>query len=134
MSILNHPLTKRKLFCVGISLITFALIAKTIPAETAEAVPMFYAATLIHGLILGWAITVIGVFDWNPIFDIRMHSLLRGGVVGVFIHLDYTIYTWTQPEIFWKTIVFALVFGAVLDFIATILFGEGKKLLEGWVK
>ena len=128
------PFIKRKLFCVLVCLAAAILIAFTLPQELVDNVPMVRAATIINGLIIGVFITVAGVVTWHPMFKFRFHPLLRGASIAAFVHLDYTIYTWTDQPLFWKTMIIAAVFGAVIDMMATQLFGEGQKLLEGMNK
>jgi len=128
------PIAKRKFFCVGISTIAAILVALTLPAELIEKVPLVRAGAIINGVITGSFITLAGVFTWHPVFKMRLHPLFRGAMIAAFVHLDYTIYTWPQQDVFWKTLAIAAVFGAVIDLMATQLFGEGEKLMEGLTK
>ncbi len=120
----------RKVFCIGSAVLVAAIIAQILPRELLENVPMIRAALFIHGLVLGFFLTLAGPFNRLPLWDLRFHPILRGGLMAAFVHLDFTIYTWMDPPVFWRTIVFAAIFGAIIDTIATQLFGDGKKLLR----
>ena len=54
--------------------------------------------------------------------------------MAAFVHLDFTIYTWSNQPLFWKTMIIAAMFGAVIDMMATQLYGEGETLMEGMTK
>ncbi len=134
MNPLALPIAKRKFFCIGISLLASIVVAYSLPEELIKNVPMVQAAMIINGLIIGTMLTFAGVFTWHPVFKFRIHPIFRGAIIAAFVHLDYTIYTWSDKPLFWKTMVIAAVFGALVDLMATQLFGEGKKLLEGMTK
>lgn len=95
---------------------------------------MVQAAMIINGILIGAFITLAGFITWHPMLKFRIHPLLRGALMASFVHLDYTIYTWPDQPIFWKTIIIAAIFGALVDMMATQLFGEGDKLLAGMNK
>jgi hypothetical protein len=95
---------------------------------------MAQTAIIINALVMGFVLTIIGVFDWQPVFRIRMHPLWRGAAVAAFVHLDYAITMWPDQPTFWKVIIIAAVFGAVIDLLATQLFGEGQQLLKGMTR
>ncbi|HCI03298.1 MAG: hypothetical protein CL969_00185 [Euryarchaeota archaeon] len=134
MNPLSLPLAKRKFFCIGASLLASIAVAFTLPAELIEKVPMVQAGMIINGLVIGTMLTFVGVFTWHPVFKFRMHPIFRGALIAAFVHLDYTIYTWSDQPLFWKTMIIAAVFGAVIDQMATQLYGEGDKLLKGMNK
>lgn len=134
MNSLSLPIAKRKFFCVGASLFASLIVAFTLPAELIEKVPMVQAAMIINGLIIGTMLTFVGLFTWHPAFKFRMHPIFRGAIIAAFVHLDYTIYTWPDQPLFWKTMIIAAVFGATIDQLATQLYGEGEKLLDGMTK
>jgi len=119
---------------LGTSLLASIAVAFTLPAELIEKVPMVQAAMIVNGLIIGTMLALAGVFTWHPVFKARLHPIFRGALIAAFVHLDYTIYTWPDQPLFWKTMIIAAVFGAVIDQMATQLYGEGKKLLEGVTK
>ncbi|MBU0458509.1 hypothetical protein KJ652_00645 [Patescibacteria group bacterium] len=131
---MNLPFFKRKLFCVGISTLAACIVAFTLPTELIAEVPMVRAATIINGMIIGTLITVAGFVTWHPIFKFRIHPILRGSIMAAFVHLDFTIYTWSNQPLFWKTMIIAAMFGAVIDMMATQLYGEGETLMEGMTK
>ncbi|MBU2213166.1 hypothetical protein KJ996_00835 [Patescibacteria group bacterium] len=128
------PLFKRKTFCILVCLAAALLIAYTLPQELVDNVPMVRAATIINGVLIGAFLTFAGFVTWNPMMKMRIHPLMRGAALAAFVHLDYTIYTWPDPPLFWKTMIIAAVFGAVVDMMATQLFGEGEMLLEGMTR
>jgi len=134
MNPLTLPIAKRKFFCVGVSTIAAILVALTLPEELITNVPMVQAGAIINGVIMGTMITFAGVFTWHPLFKMRLHPLIRGALMAAFVHLDYTIYTWPEQPVFWKTMAIAAVFGALIDMMATQMFGEGESLLEGVTK
>ena len=92
------------------------------------------AGMIINGLVIGTMLTLVGVFTWHPVFKFRIHPIFRGAFISAFVHLGYTIYTWPDQPLFWKTMIIAAVFGAVIDQMATQLYGEGEKLMEGMNK
>jgi len=128
------PFFKRKTFCILVCLAAAILIAFTLPQELVDNVPMVRAATIINGILIGAFITLAGLITWHPMLKFRIHPIMRGAVMAAFVHLDYTIYTWPDPPLFWKTMIIAAVFGAVIDMMATQLFGEGQKLMEGMTR
>ena len=134
MNPLSIPIAKRKFFCISISLLVSVAVALTLPAELIEKVPMVQAGMIINGLVIGMMLTFAGVFTWHPVFKFRIHPIFRGAVIAAFVHLDYTIYTWSDQPLFWKTMIAAAVFGALVDLMATQLYGEGEKLMKGMTK
>jgi len=130
MNPLSLPFFKRKLFCVGITTILAVIVAFTLPSELIKTVPMVRAATIINGLIIGVLLTFAGFITWHPIFRFRIHPIFRGAIIAAFVHLDFTIYTWSDQPLFWKTMIIAAIFGAMIDLMATQLFGEGQELME----
>lgn len=131
---LSYPLARRKLFCIGFSVLIVFTIAQLLPGDIWSEVPTLYPAVIIHGLIVGWAITVAGLVNRMPFTVWPLHPLLRGGSVALFVHLGLAIHLWFNPPLFWRALFFAAAFGSLIDFTATKLFGDGKKLARGLVE
>ncbi|MDA1209032.1 MAG: hypothetical protein O2904_03295 [bacterium] len=127
----NLPIVKRSAFCKTIGLLVGIAVAMSLPAEIVEAVPMIRAAAVVNILIASVFVAVMGLFTHHPVFKKRIHPLVRGGVIAAFVHVDFVIYMWPNQSQFWMAIGYAFAFGAVLDMLATQLFGEGKVLTEG---
>jgi hypothetical protein len=126
-----HPYSKRKLFCIGMCLLTGLAVAATLPQQLVSQVPLVRAAAVINSLVLGMMLTFAGFVTRHPLWKFRFHPLWRGAAVAAIVHLDYVIYAWTDQRTFWSTLIVAALFGAVVDVIATFYFGEGQKLREG---
>lgn len=127
---LQIPFCQRKYFCVLVSVAAGLYMAFSMPGDLVALVPMVRAAVIVNALILGFVITLAGVANRQPVFGFRFHPLLRGAVIGALIHLDFMIYAWSDQRVFWSTIIMAAIFGALLDWVATMLFGEGRKLTK----
>lgn len=130
--------------CIALALL-FGLLcvyfANSGSEESIWGTPLMW--TLIYNrLLIGLFITIIGVFNWHGVFKFRYHPWFRGMMVGVIVSLDIAIGTFMAPDmtpeemkmIFWATIVAGGVYGMIIDLVATKVAGEGKELLEGWVK
>ncbi|PIQ75753.1 hypothetical protein COU78_00075 [Candidatus Peregrinibacteria bacterium CG10_big_fil_rev_8_21_14_0_10_49_24] len=127
---LSLPIVRRSAFCKSVSLVMGIAIAISLPAPLVQQVPMVQAAAIINALIIGVMIALAGVLVWQPVLNGRFHPVLRGGVLAAFVHLDFIIYLWPDQSLFWQTILFAAVYGALLDYFATRLFGEGMVLAK----
>ena len=132
--VIRLPFYKRKQICMLSCIIAFGIIAFMLPQEIKTGIPMITAATIIHGLVMGAFLTMIGFVNYIPLLGMKLHPLFRGAFIAVFVHLDYTIYTWPDKALFWKTIFFAAILGSLVDLLATQLYGDGKNLLEGVTK
>ena len=102
--VIRLPFYKRKQICMFSCITAFGIVAFMLPPEVGEAVPMMFAATIIHGLIMGAFLTMVGFINYIPLLKIPLHPVIRGAFMATFVHLDYTIYTWPDKALFWKTI------------------------------
>lgn len=127
---LTIPFCKRKYFCILVSVAAGLYMAFSMPSDLIALVPMVRAAVIVNALILGLVISIAGVANRHPYFGFRFHPLLRGALIGALIHLDFMIYAWSDQRVFWSTIIMAALFGALLDWVASMLFGEGRKLTK----
>lgn len=125
----RRPFMKRMGFCKGISLVMGILIVVGLPEPLVSQVPLVRAAAIINALIIGGVIGMAGLMTWHPVLRSRILPAPRGAVIAAFIHLDFIIYLWPDQSVFWQTVVFALAYGALLDYFATRMFGEGAVLL-----
>lgn len=124
------PIVKRSAFCKSVSLVMGIAIAISLPEPLVQQVPMVQMAAIINALIIGVMIALAGVMVWHPVLNARFLPIPRGAVLAAFVHLDFIIYLWPDRSLFWQTILFAAVYGALLDYFATRFFGEGEALTK----
>lgn len=133
-SLLSHPIVKRKMFCMLICIAAGIILALSLPGPLVNRVPLAQAGAIVNGMIMGAMLTMAGLVNWHPAFNMRLHPIIRGGMLAAVVHLNYVIYAWYDQSTFWTTILLAAIFGAVVDALATQMFGEGKKLAQNIVK
>lgn len=145
MKVFSHPVFKRKLACVlmglGFGFLCAYLASSGMEGQDFWWTPLMWAI-VINRTLIGFVILIAGVFNYNAILKMKYWAWLRGAVIGAIFSLDMAIGVLMNPamdsaeamSIFWMTIVAGAVYGLIIDTVATALFGDGKKLTEGWSK
>lgn len=130
-SVLQIPLAKRILFCFLFSIFSGSIVGMSMPESLVNDVPMVPMAAMINLLLIGGLIAISGLETWSYTFHRRVHPVFRGAAIAATIHLDFIVYIWPDQTAFWQAILYAAVYGALLDVFATQLFGQGKSLMKG---
>jgi hypothetical protein len=117
-------LYKRILFCLLFSLGSGAIITVN------TSLFIVSAAVVVHLQIIGLLIALSGIVVWPSSIHRNVLPLIRGALVASVLHLDFVIAIWSDQTSFWQAVVFAAVYGALLDFFTTRLFGQGKDLFD----
>lgn len=125
------PLMKRIVFCVTVSIICGVLVGASMPSALVKTIPMLPVAAALNVLLIGGLIALAGLETWSYAFHRAVNPLFRGAAIAATVHLDFVVYIWPNQTAFWKAIIYAAVFGALLDLFATHLFGQGKELRAG---
>lgn len=128
---LHVPLAQRIAFCVVVSIACGVLIGGTMPLDLVQQIPMLPVAAALNILLIGGLIALAGLETWSYAFHRTVSPLFRGAAIAATVHLDFVVYIWPNQTAFWKAIIYAAVFGAMLDLFATRLFGQGKSLRKG---
>jgi hypothetical protein len=127
---LGLPIMRRSVFCKTVSLVMGIAVAMSLPEPLVQQVPMVQAAAVINMLVIGVMIILAGMATWHPVYNGRIPPAVRGGVIAAFVHLDFIIYMWPDQSLFWQTMLFAAIYGALLDHFATKLYGDGLVLAK----
>ena len=85
-------------------------------------------------LLIGLFVCIAWVFRYHPVFGCRFHPVLRWACIGAVVSLTLAIGALIQPiqgatMIFVSTIVAGIVYGIIIDVLATKFGGEGKDLI-----
>ena len=141
-SIFSLPIVKRKLICVSLGLFfgfLCAFLAST-GNPTLKADPNFWGSALMWSIVfnrvlIGFVILLAGVITVHPVFKFRFYPWLRGALIGALVSLDISIASLISDapdkwSIFWITIVAGVIWGLIIDVVATKFAGEGKILLD----
>ena len=144
MKIFKNKLIQRKMICMSLAIL-FGLLCVYLANKGSEQIvwgtPLMWAI-LYNRLLIGLFITVIGAFNWHGVLGFRYSPWLRGLMIGMVVSLDMAIGIFINPDIpvdqikmiFWSTIIAGGIYGMIIDIVATRVTGEGKELLDGWVK
>ncbi len=89
---------------------------------------------LMNRFMIGFTIWLIGIYSHHPVFGFRIFPIFRWALFGAIVSIQMAIGVYFTPIpqqniIFWLTIVAGAIYGIVIDFVATKIWGEGKILL-----
>lgn len=143
-SVFSHPAAKRKMLCLAMG-IGFGFLCAYLASSGMEGQDFWWTplmwSIVINRILIGFVIFIVGAYNYIPLFKVKYPAWLRGAAVGALFSLGMAIGVFMNPEmaeeatmIFWMTILAGSVYGLIIDSIATVLFGDGKKLTEGWQK
>lgn len=145
-SVFSHPAAKRKMLCLAMG-VGFGFLCAYLAASNGMADKDFWWTPLMWSIVInrtliGFVIFVVGVYNYIPIFKAKYPAWVRGAAIGAVFSLGMAIGVLMDPamdraeamNIFWMTIAAGAVYGLIIDSVATALFGDGKKLTEGWQK
>jgi len=144
MKIFQNKLIQRKLICVTLGILFGLLCVYFANMDARKSIwgtPLMWSI-LYNRLLIGFFITIIGVFNWHGLFGFRYSPWLRGLMIGMLVSVDMAIGVFMNPEIatkqvkviFWSTIIIGGIYGLIIDVVATRVAGEGKELLGKWAK
>ncbi|MBF0141827.1 MAG: hypothetical protein HQL74_16335 [Magnetococcales bacterium] len=135
-----RPAAKR--FIVAITLgVLFGLLciflaSRQQPELGSPANPIFWAI-LTDRLLIGMVVALAGAFTVHPILGFSYRPWLRGACMGTVVSLPMATGAMSGPAtpqsslwvIFFASLLTGGVYGAVIDWVATKVGGEGKALL-----
>ncbi len=135
------PIVKRiaiaEILGLGAGLLCISFVAKEMPEIWDLKNPLFWTI-VINRIVLGLVVGLAGFMTFHPIFKFRCFPFLRGAVFGAVVSLSMAFgglignpHPETMMTIFWATIIAGVVYGMIIDIVATKFGGEGKALLEG---
>jgi hypothetical protein len=145
MKIFSHPVVNRKIVCllggVGFGFLCAYFASTGMVDQEFWWTPAMWGI-VINRTLIGFFILLAGVFNYNALLKIKYWAWLRGAVIGTIVSFDLAVWNLMIPDmaasevwfIFWMTILFGAIYGLIIDQVATWLFGDGKKLAEGWSK
>lgn len=143
MKLFSFPIVKRKLICILLG-IGFGFLCAYFASTGMEGQDFWWTPVMwgivFNRFLIGLFITVMGVFNFNPVFKMKYWAWLRGAVIGAVVSIDLAVWNLMIPDdpqiwfIFWMTILFGAIYGLIIDVVATAFVGDGKKLVEGWSK
>jgi len=138
----RHSVTGRLSIGVSIGLAYGLIVMALAPLLDIPSFSPFIFGTLIFFVMLGFTIGFVGIFDYHPIFGIKMRWWLRGIVGGFIFGLMYiftgyeSIDTIMKSDLmsnfgcsspFWALTDF-IIAGLIMAFCETKFAGEGSKL------
>lgn len=132
-TLLRLPIVQRKMYTVLPMFVVGIVIMLALPKTMVEEVPYIQLVTIVHYLLIGTGLLFAGVIEIAPLIG-TVNPFIRGFVVGAFINLDYMIYSWSDQATFWSIIVLTAIIAGIVDTVATLKVGSGKKLLIGITK
>lgn len=145
MSTFSHPAAKRKITCVLMG-IGFGFLCAYLASGGMEGKDFWWTilmwSIVVNRMLIGFVIFVVGAYNYIPLFKMKYPAWLRGAAIGAVFSLGMAMGVLMDPtmeyaeamNIFWMTIAAGAFYGLVIDVTATALFGDGKKLTEGWQK
>ena len=136
----TRPAAKR--FIVAMTLgVLFGLLCVFLAAQHQPELgsptnPIFWAI-LTDRILIGMVVALAGAFTVHPILGFSYRPWLRGACMGTVVSLPLAAGAMGGPEtpqislwmIFAATLLAGAVYGAVIDWVATKVGGEGKVLL-----
>lgn len=125
------PLHQRIIFCVVTSFICGLIVGGSMPVHLVRQIPMLPVAAALNILLIGGLIGLSGLETWSYAFHRTVHPLFRGAAIAATIHIDFIVFIWPDQTAFWKALLYAGIFGGLLDLLASQLFGQGKELRKG---
>ncbi|MBF0462229.1 MAG: hypothetical protein HQL87_12620 [Magnetococcales bacterium] len=98
--------------------------------------PLFWAI-LTDRILIGLVVALAGAFTVHPVLGFAYRPWLRGACLGAIVSLPLALGALSGPAtpqlspwlIFCGTLVSGAVYGAIIDWVATWVGGEGKALL-----
>lgn len=87
-------------------------------------------------MVLGMMVWLAGAYVRHPIFGFRIHPLFRGGCVGIFASLPLATGGMIAPgeygawEIFFLTCFAGMLYGMIIDMIATKVGGQWVDIVK----
>lgn len=135
-----RPAAKR--FIVALSLgalsgfLCIYLASRHQPELASFSSPIFWTIVtdrILIGMVIGFA----GAFTVHPLFGFAFRPWLRGACLGAMVSLPVAAGSMASPAagpvspwmIFFATLVAGAVYGAIIDWVATRVGGEGVSLL-----
>ncbi|MBD3156536.1 hypothetical protein GF369_01785 [Candidatus Peregrinibacteria bacterium] len=143
-SVFSHPASKRKMLCLAMGL-GFGFLCAYLASSGMEGQDFWWTplmwSIVINRTLIGFVVFVLGAYNYIPLFKSKYPAWLRGAAIGALFSLGMATGIFMNPEmaeeatmIFWMTIAAGAMYGLIIDSVATALFGDGKKLTEGWQK
>lgn len=88
---------------------------------------------VFNRFLLGIVVFLSGGFVWDPVWGIRLFPWMRGALVGTVVSLDASIGALAGVagwDGFLAMLAAGILFGIIIDILATQFGGEGEKLLD----
>lgn len=137
----HHPASKRFLTAVSLGVLSGFLciyLASRGHPEMAQVTNPLFWIVVTDRMLIGMMVAFAGAFTVHPVMGFSYRPLLRGACLGAVVSLPIAPGILITPPtsgplapwmIFWGTIVAGAVYGAVIDWVATKVGGQGAALL-----
>ncbi|MBF0162426.1 MAG: hypothetical protein HQL88_09065 [Magnetococcales bacterium] len=136
----THPAAKRFVTALGLGtlsgLLCLFLAAQGQPELATPGNPIFWAI-LTDRMLIGMVVALAGAFTRHPILGFSYRPWLRGACMGTVVSLPLAAGAMSGPApqpfslwtLFFATLIAGGVYGAIIDWVATQVGGEGRSLL-----
>jgi len=144
MKLFSIPAVKRKLVCFLLG-IGFGFLCAYFASSSQTGQAFWWTPTMwgivFNRFLIGLVIFFAGCWTYCNILHIPIRWWLRGPLLGAIVSFDLAIWNLFAPLpsdkimfIFWMTILMGAIYGFIIDLVATIVGGEGKKFSESLEK
>lgn len=136
--IFSLPMAKRMLISLVLGF-AFGLLCAYF-ASTNIADPNFWGSAIMWSLVfnrflIGFVVALAWFIVVHPVLKIRMYPICRWACVWLLVSLSLAFggYAWGWEQalfIFWASIISWIIYGMIIDLVATKIAWEGEVLLE----
>lgn len=130
------PMVRRMLLSLGLWAF-FALLCAYF-AASGSTDPNFWGSAVMwsiffNRLVIWFVVALVWFIVVHPILKIRMYPICRWACVWFLVSLSLAFSFW-DTKAFWLTVLLGIIYGAIIDLVASKIWGEGRELLEGTEK
>lgn len=137
---LNLPMVRRWVICLVLGVVFGFMCAWGRLVSTPDLLAMtnyWWSVEMwemvFNRFLLGFVVFLAGDHLWCPITGIRFFPWMRGAMIGLLVSLTGSFSVLAQRgdwNGFWAILVAGILFGVIIDSVATIYGGEGERLLD----
>ncbi|MDD3646133.1 MAG: hypothetical protein PHH06_01865 [Candidatus Gracilibacteria bacterium] len=136
------PMVKRMFISLTLGALFGLLCAYFASTNTLD--PNFWGSAVMWSIffnrfVIGFVVALAGFIVVHPLLNIRMYPVCRGACAGFLVSLSLAFGAYSTGGeqaniIFWGSIVSGMIYGLIIDLVATKVAGEGETLLPGTQK